>query len=92
MEPTTIIKKPLVTEKSTYTSTELNQYLFLVDTRATKPQIKRAVTSIYGVRVLEVATQNRPGKLRRTKYGHIRTAPTKRALVKIHHDDKIELF
>ncbi len=92
MEATTVIKKPLITEKSTYASGELNRYAFQVEPRATKPQIRRAIEEIYKVRVLEVATQNRPGKLRRYRYGMVRTSPTKRALVKIHPDDKIELF
>jgi large subunit ribosomal protein L23 len=91
MEPTTILKKPLVTEKSTFGAAS-NRYAFMVDTRATKPQIRRAVESLYHVRVLAVATQNRPGKLRRTRYGYIRTSPTKRAVVRVHPEDRIELF
>ena len=92
MEPTRIIRKPLITEKSTYMSTELNRYAFQVDRLATKPQIRRAIEALYGVRVLAVATQKRPGKVRRFKYGYVTTSPTKRAIVKIHADDRIELF
>ena len=92
MEPTRVIRKPLVTEKSTYMSAELNRYAFQVDRRATKPQIRKAIEALYGVRVLAVATQNRPGKLRRFKYGYITTSATKRAIVKIHADDRIELY
>ncbi len=92
MEPTTVIRKPLITEKSTYTATELKRYAFEVDSRATKPQIKRAVEGIYGVRVLGVAVQIRRGRTRRMKYGWVYAAPTKRAIVKIHPDDRIELF
>ena len=92
MEPTTVIKKPLVTEKWTFASGERNRYAFQVDTRATKPQIRRAVESLYGVRVLGVAVQNCAGKLRRFKYGYVRTPTTKQAIVKVHADDRIELF
>ncbi len=92
MEVTTIIKKPLVTEKSTWQSAERRRYAFLVDPRATKPEIRRAVQEIYRVRVLGVATQVRPGKLRRTRQGWVRTTPTKRALVKVHPEDRIELY
>ena len=92
MEPTTIIKKPLITEKSTYASAETNRYSFKVDGRATKPQIKKAVESLYGVRVVAVATQNRAGKVRRTRHGYVNTPPTKQATVKVHADDRIELF
>jgi large subunit ribosomal protein L23 len=91
MEPTAVIKKPLVTEKSTFAS-ESNRYVFQVDLRATKPQIRRAIEALYGVRVLSVATQNRPGKVRRFRYGYVRTPTTKRAVVKVHAEDRIELF
>ncbi len=91
MEPTVVIKRPLVTEKSTF-AVEANRYVFQVDQRATKPQIRRAIEALYGVRVLSVATQNCPGKLRRFRYGYVRTPTTKRALVKVLADDKIELF
>ncbi|MEE8535779.1 MAG: 50S ribosomal protein L23 [Kiloniellales bacterium] len=92
MEPIHVIKKPLITEKTTFASNESNRYAFQVETRATKPQIKRAIEQLYGVRVVAVATQNRPGKLRRYRYGYIRTPTTKRAVVKIHPEDRIELF
>ena len=92
MESTTIIRKPLVSEKSTYESSAYNRYSFEVDRRATKPDIKRAVEDLYGVRVVSVATQNRKGQLRRNKFGHWRSKSMKRAVVKIHPDDRIELF
>ncbi len=92
MEATRVNRKPLVTEKSTYMSTEHNRYSFAVDRRATKPQIRKAIEELYNVRVVAVATQTRPGKTRRGKYGYITSAPTKRAIVKIHAEDRIELF
>ncbi|MEE9128459.1 MAG: 50S ribosomal protein L23 [Phycisphaerales bacterium] len=92
MESTTIIRRPLVTEKSTFASSELNRYAFEVDSRATKPQIRRAVEDLYGVRVLSVATQNRKGQLRRNKFGQWRAKKMKQAVVKIHAEDRIELF
>ncbi len=91
MEPTTIIKKPLITEKSTFLS-ESNHYAFQVDPRANKFQIRRAIESIYSVRVLRVATLRRPGKTRRYKYGYVKSAATKRAIIKVHPEDRIELF
>ncbi len=92
MESTTIIRRPLVTEKSTFASSEFNRYSFEVDSRATKSQIRRAVEDLYGVRVLSVATQNRKGQLRRNKFGQWRAKKMKQAVVKIHAEDKIELF
>lgn len=92
MHSTHIIKKPLLTEKSTYAMNEHKQYSFLVDTRAGKDEIKRAVEQIYGVRVVGVTTQTRKGKLRRLKYGLVTEATTKKATVRLHADDTIELF
>ena len=92
MEATFVIRNPLVTEKTTFASSEFNRYTFEVDTRADKGQIKRAVEELYGVRVMSVATQNRKGQMRRNRYGHWRTKDVKQATVKIHADDRIELF
>ena len=91
MEATTVIRRPLITEKATYES-EQNRYAFEVDRRATKPDIKRAVEELYGVRVIGVATQNRKGQLRRNRFGHWRSKAMKRAVVKVHAEDRIELF
>lgn len=92
MEATTVIRRPLITEKATFDSTERQRYAFEVDRRATKPQIRRAIEEIYGVRVLSVATQHRKGQLKRNRYGYWRSSPMKRAIVKIHPDDRIDLF
>lgn len=92
MEAMHVVKKPLITEKSTYESTEFNRYTFQVDRRATKDDIKKAVQELYEVRVVGVATQNRKGQLRRNKYGYWKSRDVKRAIVKIHPDDRIELF
>jgi large subunit ribosomal protein L23 len=92
MHPTTIIRKPLITEKATYASGEFNRYHFAVDMRADKTQIKQAIEAIYKVRVLRVNTQTRKGKARMTRLGALQKPDTKRAIVRIHPDDKIELF
>ena len=92
MESTTVIKKPLVTEKTTFAAGANNRFSFEVDKRATKQQIKRAVEDIYGVRVLSVATQTRKGQLRRNRMGWFRVGSQKRAVVKLHAEDRIELF
>jgi ribosomal protein L23 len=46
---------------------------------------------LYNVRVENVATQNRRGETRRLKYGWVSSGLIKRALVKIHPEDRIEL-
>jgi large subunit ribosomal protein L23 len=92
MKPTTVIHRPLVTEKNTFLADQFNRYGFEVDPHATKQQIKRAVEELYEVRVLEVATQNRRGELKRNRFGHFTKGAHKRAVVKVHPEDKIELF
>ncbi len=92
MEVTTVIRKPLVTEKTTLKSTANNRYAFEVDRRANKSQIKLAVEEIYGVRVLSVATQVRKGRMRRNRMGWFRVGSEKHAIVKLHAEDRIELF
>lgn len=87
-----VIKRPLVTEKSTYASGEHNRYAFLVDRTARKDDIKRAIEDLYKVRVLSVSTQNRKGGSRRTRFGVIQEPVRKQAFVRIHPDDTIELF
>ena len=77
MEPTTVIRRPLITEKTTYASGETNRYAFEVDRRADKAQIRRAVEALYGVKVTAVTVQIRAGKLRRYRYGYVLSAPTR---------------
>ncbi|MFG0330773.1 MAG: 50S ribosomal protein L23 [Phycisphaerales bacterium] len=91
MESTTVIRRPLITEKNTEAMEE-NRYAFEVDRRATKPQIRRAVEELYEVRVMGVATVRRKGKTRRTRYGYTNTGLVKKAIVKVHPEDRIELF
>ncbi|MEE9403869.1 MAG: 50S ribosomal protein L23 [Algisphaera sp.] len=92
MDPTYIVKKPLVSEKSTWESTERNRYTFEVNMKAAKPQIKAAIEHLYGVRVERVATQVRKGKYFRTKFGPGKTSDWKKAVVYLHADDSIDLF
>lgn len=92
MEAIHVIKRPLITEKSTWESGARNRYAFEVDASARKPQIKAAIEELYKVRVANVATQVRKGKVRRTKFGETTGSDWKRAVVQLHPEDKIELF
>ncbi len=91
MDATVVIKKPLITEKATWANGQ-NRYLFAVDKRASKTDIKKAVESLYKVRVTGVNTMTRRDRDRVYKYGKVEGRITKRAFVRIHPDDKIELF
>ncbi|MCH2137547.1 MAG: 50S ribosomal protein L23 [Phycisphaerales bacterium] len=92
MLATEVIRKPLVTEKTAWASSAFNRYAFEVDSRARKPDVRRAVESLYGVRVVDVAIQNRKGRMRRNRNGTWQTRDVKRAIVKVHAEDRIELF
>ena len=84
-----IIKSLLQTEKSTGMLPE-NKYLFLVDDKANKIEIKKAVESIYNVTVTKVNTQISSGKKRRVRYAEGRTPDRKKAIVQLKQGDKIE--
>ena len=92
MDAIHVIKSPLVTEKSTFASNEHNRYAFLVAPTATKSEIKRAVQDLYNVRVIAVSTNIRQARVRRLRYGTVGGKVTKRAIVRVHPDDRIELF
>ncbi len=92
LEPYQVVFRPLVTEKGTHLSVKFNCYTFEVSTVATKSDIKRAVQELWNVRVLDVRTQNRVGKPRRHKMVAAHTASWKRAIVKLHPDDRIGFF
>lgn len=92
MESIYTIKRPLITEKSTYEAGECNRYAFEVDIKAAKGEIKAAIESLYGVRVVKVNTQVRKGSAFRNKFGVGKTGTTKKAMVTLHSDDRIELF
>ena len=92
-DPRDLIIEPIVSEKS-YALLERNTYTFRVHPDASKPEIHDAVEAIFSVRVLNVNTLNRKGKRKRNRRTGVwgSRAATKRAIVTLHADDKIELF
>jgi large subunit ribosomal protein L23 len=92
MDHTNVIIKPLVTEKSTHQQQTRNAYAFQVAHWANKPQIRQAVEKLYNVKVMDVRTINRKGKPRRSRFKITKTADTKRAIVVLDENSRIELF
>lgn len=92
MDHTNVIIKPLVTEKSTHQQQTRNAYAFQVAHWANKPQIRQAVEKLYNVKVMDVRTINRKGKPRRSRFKMTSTAETKRAIVVLDENSRIELF
>jgi large subunit ribosomal protein L23 len=92
MDKTTVIIKPLITEKTTHQQNVRNTYAFEVRKDANKNQIKDAVESLYNVKVTEVRTQVRKGKPRRSRFKITTTSDFNRAIVVLDEASKIELF
>lgn len=90
-DPRDVILAPVVSEKS-YSLLDDNAYTFVVHPDANKTEIRQAVETIWGVRVLSVNTLNRKGKLKRFRFVAGRRPDTKRAIVKLAEGDKIEIF
>ena len=86
-----IIKAPVITEKSTRLSQEENKYVFKVDSKATKDQIKKAVETIFKVKVVEISTLNAKVKKRRVGRYTGLTNRYKKAIVKLAEGQSIEL-
>ena len=75
-----IIKRPIITEKSTRLQ-DGNQYVFEVDRKANKTQIRTAVEQAFSVRVANVNVMKMPGKARRAGRRLARPKPWKKAVV-----------
>jgi len=84
-----IIKSFLKTEKSTKTEEKLNRYTFIVDRKATKIEIKRAIQDTYKVKVKDVNTCILPGKPKRVRLQTGYTPSYKKATVTLK-EGKIE--
>ncbi|GIZ07384.1 50S ribosomal protein L23 [Flavobacterium sp. UMI-01] len=91
-----IIIKPIVTEKVTKESEVLNRFGFVVNKKANKVEIKKAVEATYGVTVLSVNTMNvRPDRTTKyTKSGLIsgKTNAIKKAIVQVQEGETIDFY
>ncbi|HOE66968.1 MAG TPA: 50S ribosomal protein L23 [Candidatus Hydrogenedentes bacterium] len=91
-DPYYIVKAPLLSEESTILSTTKNQYVFRVDPRANKGQIRDAIERIFSVKVEAVNTMNYLGKVRRRGRHEGRRPAWKKAIVTLRAGDTIELI
>lgn len=87
-----VIIEPVVSEKAYDGIDMLNAYTFLVDPRANKTEIRRAVESIFDVKVKKVNTLNRKGKKRRYGYKVGKRPDVKRAVVTLAVGQSIDIF
>ncbi len=92
LEPYQVVLRPLITEKATHLSERHNAYTFEVSPLATKTEIKEAVETLFNVKVADVRTQNRRGKLRRHRLKQGRMRNWKKAIVALHEDYRIAFY
>ena len=88
----TIIKRPLITEKAVMAKDEMGRYSFEVATDATKGGIRKAVESMFNVKVTAVHTMIVRGKARRVSRYTAQRPNWKKAIVTLQKGQKIELF
>lgn len=90
-----VLRRPLITEKSSYQAGDLNQYVFEVALDASKGLIKDAVETIFDVTVTRVNVINSPAKRSRrwkSRRIKIRRSPYKKAIVTLKEGDRIDMF
>lgn len=89
--PRDVILRPVISEKS-HGLIDANTYTFLVDPGARKTEIRQAVEQIWGVKVVDVNTVSRKGKIKKSRAVTGKRPDSKRAIVKLAAGDKIEIF
>lgn len=91
-EPQKIIRKPLITEKSTRQKEDSGQYVFEVHRNANKIEIQSAIEHLFKVKVLEVRTSNVMGKIKRLGRRYGKRPDWKKAIVTLKEGDRIDFF
>jgi large subunit ribosomal protein L23 len=90
-----VLRRPLVTEKSSYQSGKLNQYSFVVTDTATRTQIKDAIETLYDVNVVRVNVINVPakrGRRLRSRRLLVRKAAYKKAVITLAAGQTLQIF
>ncbi|MCJ7507677.1 MAG: 50S ribosomal protein L23 [candidate division Zixibacteria bacterium] len=89
-DPKKIVRMALTTEKSTNLRTEQNKYVFMVDNKANKIEIKKAVEQLFKVKVKRVRTMNVRGKVKRVGRFEGKRPDWKKAIVELQAGETIE--
>lgn len=88
-----VLKRPVITEKSTLLADLYGQYVFEVDRRANKHQVKEAVEKLFGVDVVDVRVINVPAK--RGRFGRrnvVRKPAWRKAIVILAEGQRLDIF
>jgi large subunit ribosomal protein L23 len=91
MEPSQVIIRPVVSEKS-YALAEAGKYTFRVHDNAHKTQIRQAIEQLFDVNVVEVRTASVKSKPKRRGYTSGRTRMWKKAVVQVREGQAIPIF
>ena len=90
-----VLRRPLVTEKSSYQSGRLNQYSFIVADHATRSQVKDAIETLYDVKVVRVNVINVPakrGRRLRSRRLRVRKPAYKKAVITLAESQTLQIF
>jgi large subunit ribosomal protein L23 len=87
-----IVKRPLITEKTTIQKDAFNQVTFEVDRKANRVEIKRAIEQIFNVRVSSVQTMQMKGKKKRRGWIVGKRKDWKKAIVTLMPGERIDFF
>ncbi|MDP3015056.1 MAG: 50S ribosomal protein L23 [bacterium] len=90
-KPSSLIKQAWITEKAGDLS-GFNKYIFIVDKKANKSETKKAIESIYGVKVNDVNIINTKGKSKRLGRSLGKTSTYKKAIVTLKEGHKIDIM
>jgi large subunit ribosomal protein L23 len=91
-DPRTVIVRPVVTERSTELADDRGAYTFIVNKDANKIEIKKAVESLFDVKVKDVRTANYRGKWRRMGNAYGQKASYKKAVVTLAEGQRIDVY
>ncbi len=87
-----MILEPIITEKSTNLA-KMGKYVFRVDKRLSKTDIKNLVAKMFNVKVVTIKTLQEPGEIKKGMSGRKkRIMPTKKAIVTLRDKETIDLF
>jgi large subunit ribosomal protein L23 len=90
-----VLRRPLITEKSNFLVSKRHQYVFEVDSDATKTLVKDAIEKLFDVKVLRVNVINVPAKRGRkgkTRRLVIRQPGYKKAVITLAPEDRLPMF
>jgi large subunit ribosomal protein L23 len=92
MNSRTVLRRPLVTEKTTHGIETLNTYVFEVHQDANKILVRKAVEELFEVKVVKVNIRNRKGKFKKMGRSFGYGKDSKEAIVTLRRGDKIDIY